>query len=101
MQLVLESEVVAYIEHEGSFDGFWLEGRYRTAGRFDEVRELLERELELVEGGGDLDVEAWEAVWDELHARGLALVLDDGRRVGEFAAHLYPDGTARIRWTGG
>jgi hypothetical protein len=76
----------------------WFVSRFAPTEAFAEVELLFQRELSLTEAE-DFDAEAWEAAWEDLWRRGLALLLPDGRRLErDFAVHVYDDGTARFRY---
>ncbi|MET9731160.1 hypothetical protein ABZZ79_10990 [Streptomyces sp. NPDC006458] len=74
----------------------WLSGRFEPGPAYDGVRELFARELALVSVEGDLDVEAWEAAYDEI----LRLVSLESPRgpVPAFLLHIEGD-AAWFRWS--
>ena len=76
----------------------WFVARVTTLDGYAEVEPLLRRERELAEADA-FDADAWEARWQELWDKGLALSLPDGHRLErDFAVHVYDDGTARPRY---
>lgn len=77
----------------------WFEARFVATNAFADVEHLFHRELELVESGDALDVDGWEAAWEQIWGRGVGLVLPDGTRLDrDFAVHVYDNGTARFRY---
>lgn len=78
----------------GDFPG--RSGTFTPGPAYAGVRELFARELALVEADGDLDVEAWEATYDEIRRR-VTLVSPRGP-VPEFLLHIEGD-RAWFRWS--
>jgi hypothetical protein len=77
----------------------WFEGRFVACEGFQYVEPLFQRELALLESEGGFDAASWEQVWEEIWARGVALLLPDGTHLDrELVVHVYPDGSARFRY---
>jgi hypothetical protein len=95
-QLRHGGEVVARI-HVYGVDQPWFTGQFAPGPGFAELAPLFERELELVDSDGDLDVDAWEAVQDQI-CRTVALVKPDGHEVADFILHIRGD-AASFRWS--
>jgi hypothetical protein len=64
---------------------------------FAELAPLFQREVELVDSAGDLDVDAWEAVQAEIR-RTVALVKPDGQEAADFILHIRGS-EASFRWS--
>ena len=76
----------------------WFEARFVPAEAFATVEPLFREEREMSERA-DFDVDAWQILWEQIWARGVALVLSDGKRMErDLAAHVFDDGTARFRY---
>jgi hypothetical protein len=76
----------------------WFEARFVPAQSFATVEPLFRKEREMSEQE-KFDIDAWQTLWEEIWARGVALVLPDGTRISrDFAVHVYDNGTARFRY---
>ncbi|WP_433653343.1 hypothetical protein ACQP2C_15230 [Micromonospora zamorensis] len=64
---------------------------------FAELTPLFQREVDLVDSAGDLDVDAWEAVQSQI-CQTVALVKPDGQEVADFILHIRGD-EASFRWS--
>ena len=74
----------------------WLSGRFVPGPGFAAVRDLFVRELALVQQDHEEDLEAWEAVYDEIRRR-VSLSSPDGP-VPEFLLHIEGE-RAWFRWS--
>ncbi|MFI6602988.1 hypothetical protein ACIBHX_42655 [Nonomuraea sp. NPDC050536] len=74
----------------------WLSGRFSAESGFDEVKPWFDRELELVDADGELDVEAWEEIYSRIEQT-VTLVGPSGP-VPEFLLHISGD-EAWFRWS--
>ncbi|MFF7162079.1 hypothetical protein ACFZBP_12055 [Streptomyces sp. NPDC008086] len=74
----------------------WLSGRFTPGPGYDAVSGLFARELALLERDSELDVEAWEAAYDEIRRR-VSLSSPDGS-VAEFLLHIEGE-RAWFRWS--
>ncbi|MFG3513896.1 hypothetical protein [Streptomyces bobili] len=74
----------------------WLSGRFSPGPAYDAVEPLFTRELALVEGDLDRNIEEWEAVYAEIGRR-VALHSPEGP-VAEFLLHIQGD-RAWFRWS--
>ena len=78
--------------NRGGADYPWFSGAFAAAPEFEEVRELFERELELLRGNSNDDPatwDDWESVHAELHDPGLFLCTPDSSyRAEEILIHI-------------
>ncbi|MCF1592757.1 hypothetical protein [Streptomyces muensis] len=74
----------------------WLSGRFAPGPGYEAVGDLFARELALLEGDFEDDVEAWEAVYEEIR-RQVSLSSPDGP-VAEFLLHIEGE-RAWFRWS--
>ncbi|TDC39899.1 hypothetical protein E1211_02590 [Micromonospora sp. 15K316] len=95
-QLRQGGEVVARIRVHG-VDQPWFAGRFEPEPGFVELAPLFQREVELVDAAGDLDVDAWEAVQAQI-CQTVGLVKPDGQEVADFILHIR-GGEASFRWS--
>jgi hypothetical protein len=79
------------VNHEGA-DPPWSSGTFTPAPAFEGVRELFERELQLLranENDDDAIWDDWETVHEELHEPGLHLSAPDSSyKVDEILIHI-------------
>ena len=78
----------------------WLECTFEPTRAFGSVKQLFERELELLEhSGGTFDQAAFVEQWQRIFAAGLWIRVDpDADHISQFLLHVHPDGTARLRY---
>ncbi len=78
----------------------WLECTFEPTRAFGSVKQLFERELELLEhAGGMFDQAAFVEQWQRIFAAGLWIRVDpDAEHISQFLLHIHPDGTARLRY---
>ncbi|MFG1895966.1 hypothetical protein ACGFIP_18315 [Micromonospora zamorensis] len=88
--------MVAQIRVHGA-DQPWFAGQFEPEPGFVELAPLFQREVELVDSAGDLDVDAWEAVQSQI-CQTVALVKPDGQEVADFILHIR-GGEASFRWS--
>ena len=79
------------VNHKGA-DFPWFTGTFTPAPEFEAVRELFERELQLLRANSNDDSSAWD-VWEEVHAElhdpGLRLTAPDSSyRADEILIHI-------------
>ena len=97
VRLTLNGEPIAEL-HDVQPDMPWFEARFAPTEGFATVEPLFREEREMSERP-DFDADAWQTLWEEIWAQGVALVLFDGTRVErDFAVHVYDNGTARFRY---
>ena len=78
----------------------WLECTFEPTRAFGSVKQLFERELELLEHtGGTFDQAAFVDQWQRIFAAGLWIRVDpEEEHISQFLLHVHPDGTARLRY---
>jgi hypothetical protein len=74
----------------------WLSGRFSPGPAYDAVEPLFARELALLEGDRDADLDEWEDLYAEIRRR-ISLASPDGP-VPEFLLHIEGD-RAWFRWS--
>ena len=78
--------------NHGGADAPWFSGTFSAAPAFEDVRELFERELQLLranENDDDATWDDWESVHEELHEPGIRLAaVDSGYTVDEILIHI-------------
>ena len=96
-RLTLNGELIAELQ-DVQPDMPWFEARFVPAEAFATVEPLFREEREMLDRA-DFDADAWQTLWEEIWAQGVALVLSDGACIErDFAMHVYDDGTARFRY---
>jgi hypothetical protein len=75
----------------------WLRGRFVPQDEFENIRALFQEELALIEREGDLDVDNWESVYQQIMSR-VSLIKPDGTSAAEFLLHIK-DSEAWFRWS--
>lgn len=78
----------------------WLECTFEPTRAFGSVKQLFERELELLEhAGGTFDQAAFVEQWQRIFAAGMWIRVDpEDEHISQFLLHVHPDGTARLRY---
>jgi hypothetical protein len=75
----------------------WLNGRFAPTDAFGDVQALFEEELALVDPEGEIDVDAWESVYQQI-TDALTLLEPNGTPVAEFLLHISGE-DAWFRWS--
>jgi hypothetical protein len=75
----------------------WLNGRFVPQDEFENVRALFEEELALVDREGELDVEKWESIYQQI-THTVTLMKPDATPAAEFLLHIK-DNNAWFRWS--
>ncbi|GIH23934.1 hypothetical protein Aph01nite_22440 [Acrocarpospora phusangensis] len=95
-QLRRGEEIVGDI-HVNDNDFPWLSGRFVAHPGYAAVEPLFDQELALIEADGDLDYEAWDAVYERISAQ-LELITPDGPPAADFLLHISGQ-HAWFRWS--
>ncbi|GAB3150965.1 hypothetical protein GCM10027161_50630 [Microbispora hainanensis] len=80
---------------EGDFP--WLSGRFVARSGYAAVEPLFVEELALIEADGELDYDAWEAVYARISDQ-VKLIAPDGWPVTDFLLHISGQ-DAWFRWS--
>ncbi len=96
-QLRRGDEVLGDIYLNGDGDFPWLSGRFVAYPGYAAVEPLFKQELALIEADGNLDYEAWEAVYERISDQ-LELITPQGLPVADFLLHISGQ-RAWFRWS--